>query len=68
MKITDDFCCEWEPSHAFAVSKDENKGTGVSRKNAFYVQRYGKRHFLGSNSEKLKLIALAIAELHLSGS
>jgi len=56
MKIMDDFCCKWKPSHTyytltlFAVNKDEwdtKEGTGKSMKNALYAQRYGKRHPLG---------------------
>jgi len=48
-------------------SKDEwdaKEGTGKSTKNALHVQQYGKRHFLMSNSEKIKHVALAIVELH----
>jgi len=35
-------------------------------KNVLHVQWYGKRHQVTSNSEKIKLIALAIVELHES--
>jgi len=49
MKITDNFCHRWKPSHMlpqkstlFAVSKDEwdkKEGNGKSMKNALYVQK-----------------------------
>jgi len=61
-------------STLFVVSKDEwvtKKGTGKSKKNGLYVQRYSKRHLSGfrtSNSEKIKLATLTIAELHKTES
>jgi len=53
-------------STLFLVSKDEwdtKEGTGKSVKNVLYG--YGKRTL---NTEKIKPIALAIAELHLKAS
>jgi len=56
----------------FVVNKDEwdtKEDTGKSMKNALHVQRYGKRHLSAeatSNSEKIKSVALAIAELRES--
>jgi len=56
MKITDDFCYDWKPSHAylkidtFVESKDEwgtKDGTGKSMKNALHAQWCGKRHLSG---------------------
>ena len=78
MKNTDDFRYEGKPSHTttklilFTVSKDEwdtKKDTGKSMKNTLYVLRYAKRQLSAeatSNSEKIKLIALVVIELHLS--
>ena len=69
---TGDFHYEGKPSRAtvkstlFAVSKDEwgtKEDTGKSMKNALYVLQAP----LGSNSEKVKPVALAIIELCLSG-
>jgi len=45
---------------------DTKEGCGKSVKNALYVQRYGKRHLLTSNSEKIKPVALTIVELRES--
>ena len=79
MKNTDYFCCEGKPSCAiakstlFTVSKDEwdtKEDTGKFMKNALYILRYAKRHLSGratSNSEKIKSVAFAVIELHLSG-
>jgi len=56
----------------FTVSKAEwntKEDTGKSLKNALYVLWYAKRHLSGwrtSNSEKIKPVALAVIELHLS--
>jgi len=53
-------------STLYVVSKDEwdtKEGPGKSMKNALYVQQYGKRHLLASNSENIKPIALSIVEL-----
>ena len=56
----------------FPVSKDEwdtKEDTGKSMKNALYVLWYAKRHCRAeatSNSEKIKPVALAVIELHLS--
>ena len=75
MNNTNDFHYEGKPSSAtakltlFAVSKDEwgtKEDTGKSMKNALYILQYAKRHLSGSNSEKIKPIALAVIELHLS--
>jgi len=45
---------------------DTKEDTGKSMKNVLYVLRYAKRHIAMSNSEKFKLVALAIIELCLS--
>ena len=78
MKNMDDFRFEVKPSRActkltpFPVSKDEwdaKEDTGESMKNVLYVLRYAKgtcRVEATSNSDKIKNIALAIIELHLS--
>ena len=50
----------------FTVNKDERntkQDTGSSMKNALHVLRYAEA---ASNSEKIKLVALAIIELHQS--
>jgi len=52
MKITDDLSHHVPTTKLtlFVVNKDEwdtKKGRGKSRKNALYVQWYGKRHLLG---------------------
>jgi len=47
---TDDLHNKWMQSTLFVVNKDEwdtKEGRGKSTKNAFYVQRYGKRHLSG---------------------
>ena len=59
-------------STLFAVSKDEwdtKEDTSKSMKNALYVLQMPKgtsRTEVTSNSEKIKPIALAVIELHLS--
>jgi len=56
-------------STLFVVNKDEwytKEDHGKSKKNALYVQQYGKRAEATSNSEKLKPVALAIVELRES--
>jgi len=54
----------WTP---FTVSKDEwntKEDTGKSLKNALHLLRYAKRHLEAtSDSEKIKLVALAVIEL-----
>ena len=74
----DDFHFKGKPSRArakltpFPVSKDEwdtKEDTGKSMKNALYVLRYAKgtcRAEATSNSDKIKPVALAVIELHLS--
>ena len=78
MKNTGNFRYEGKSSRAttkstlLAVSKDEwdtKEDTGKSIKNTFYVLQHAKgtsRAKATSNSEKIKPVALAIIELHLS--
>ena len=78
MKNIYGFCYEGKPSCAtakltlFNVSKDEwdtKEDTGKSMKNALYILRYSKKHFLGRSDveqRKIKPVALAIIELRLS--
>jgi len=59
-------------STLFAVSKDEwntKEGPGKSMKNVLYILRCAKstsKDEATSNSKKIKPVALAVIELHLS--
>ena len=75
MTNTDDFRYKGKPSRAiakstlFAVSKDEwdtKEDTGKSMKNA--LPKGTCRAEATSNNEKIKPVALAVIELHLSVS
>ena len=59
--------------NAFHCQQRWMEHTGKSLKNALHVLWYAKRHLSGwsgitSNSEKIKLVALAIIKLKASGS
>jgi len=73
----DDFCYKWKPSCAyhkstlFVVSKNECLSTDKSKKNALYVQQYGKRYLSGwsdvEQQKKIKPIASGYMSLKASG-